>query len=81
MLIDAVRKIKRFVKNAGNTVSGEVIEELEKKLSLCRNSENDVTTQEYRMKQVTCLGLSYIEFFSSSHYWPNVKNAQVEIFM
>uniref|UniRef100_A0A2P2I1N3 Cyclin-H n=2 Tax=Hirondellea gigas TaxID=1518452 RepID=A0A2P2I1N3_9CRUS len=50
-LIDAVRKIKRFVRNSENRGSPSTIAELERKLTQCRNPVNDPKTEEYRLNQ------------------------------
>lgn len=50
-LIDAVRKIKRFVKNSDNVASAQQLAEVERKLALCLNPVHDPTTEEYRINQ------------------------------
>ena len=50
-LIDAVRKIKRYVKSASSSPSSKKIKAIEECLAGCCNPENDPTTKEYRLKQ------------------------------
>ncbi|KAF2358233.1 CyclinH/Ccl1 [Trinorchestia longiramus] len=50
-LIDAVRKIKRFVKGAESGPDDALIAQLEERLNACLNCLNDPTTEQYRIKQ------------------------------
>ncbi|ROT78257.1 cyclin H [Penaeus vannamei] len=48
VLIDAVRKIKKMVKNAEPPASDTVRREIEGKLEKCRNQQNNPNSSQYR---------------------------------